>query len=94
MKNEKGKKKKEKGRRLPGGSAPERELSVGCPGKNYELRIWVTDLHRLALIPLPLNPLLLTLLPNTPFIPKGCLPLRGGTVEMKKEKGKRSPVAE
>jgi len=38
---EKGKKKKEKGIRerwpVSGGTAPERELSVGCPGKNYEL---------------------------------------------------------
>jgi len=56
MKNEKGKRKKGEGRRLPGGAAPERELSVGCPGKNYELRIWATDLHRLARFPLTLNP--------------------------------------
>ena len=71
------------------GCPPGRELKI----TNYELRIWATDPHRLALI--PLNPYTLipfTLnssqppnhteeAPKTPSIPKGCLPLRGGTIQ-------------
>ena len=54
-------------------------------GKNYELRIWATDLHRLALI--FLNPLLLTLPPATD------LHRRNEKGKMKKEKGKGEKAA-
>jgi len=48
MKNEKGKRKKGKGPPVAEWlrARENYELSVGCPGKNYELRIWATDLHR------------------------------------------------
>jgi len=63
MKKEKRKRKKEKGGKPPVDgwhrARKNYELSVGCLGKNYELRIWATDPHRLALISLTLTPLTL-----------------------------------
>jgi hypothetical protein len=48
MINEKGKRKKEKGGGKAAGCPPGRKLKI----TNYELRIWATDPHRLALISL------------------------------------------